>query len=84
MLDEDVSWEDGPTTPSSQNRSEDKSSSEDKSIEYPSYLRGYGNQPLKRPRGFKGSKIGPASEGRKLSPEEIAAVEAQLKQDGKL
>jgi hypothetical protein len=83
MPDEDVPWEDGPTKPSSQNRSEDKSS-EDKPIEYPSYLRGYGNQPLKRPRGFKGSKMGPASEGRKLSPEEIAAVEAQLKQDGKL
>jgi hypothetical protein len=79
----DEPWEDAPTKPNSQNRSEDKSS-EEKSFEYPSYLRGYGNQPLKRPRGFKGSKMGPASEGRKLSPEEIAAVEAQLKQDGKL
>jgi hypothetical protein len=58
---------------------------EDNTIQdFPSFLRGYGNQPLKKPRGFRGSKLGPANEGRRLSPEEIGAFEAQLKRDGKL
>jgi hypothetical protein len=51
---------------------------------YPSYLRGYGNQTLKKPRGLRGSKLGAANEGRKLSLEEITVVESQLKVEGKL
>jgi len=31
---------------------------------YPNYLRGYGNQHLKRPRALRGSKLGPANQGR--------------------
>ena len=56
----------------------------DADVKYPGHLMGYGNRPLKRPRGLRGSKFGPASEGRKLSPEEIAEVEAQLKEEGTL
>jgi hypothetical protein len=51
---------------------------------YPNYLRGYGNQPLKKPRALRGSKLGPANQGRSLSPDEVAAVAAKLKQEGKL
>jgi hypothetical protein len=35
-------------------------------------------------RGFRGSRTGAASRGRSLSPDEIAAVEAQLRTEGKL
>ena len=51
---------------------------------YPNYLRGYGNQPLKKPRALRGSKLGPANQGRSLSPDEVAAVAAKLRQEGKL
>jgi hypothetical protein len=51
---------------------------------YPASLRGYGNQPLKKPRALRGSKLGAANNGRVLSPDETAAIEAQLRQEGKL
>ena len=80
MSDNDLPWDDGPTKAYTPNRSYEVNTI----VEYPSFLRGYGNQPLKAPRGLRGSKLGPANEGRRLSPEEIAAVEAQLKRDRKL
>jgi len=80
MPDNDLPWDDGPIKADTPNRSYEDNTI----VEYPSFLRGYGNQPLKKPRGLRGSKLGPANEGRRLSPEEVAAVEAQLKRDGKL
>lgn len=39
---------------------------------------------LTNQRGLKGSKLGPANSGRKLSPAERQAIEDQLRRDGKL
>lgn len=46
-------------------------------------LRGMGHSPLHRQRGLKGSTLGPANEGRRLSAEERAAVEARMREEGK-
>lgn len=48
------------------------------------HLGGFSHQQLMRARGLKGSKIGPANRGRRLSPEERAAVEQQMREQGKL
>lgn len=47
--------------------------------DYPQELRGptnnkYGGHNNRKLRGFKGSKYGPASQGRTLSAEEVAAI----------
>lgn len=47
-------------------------------------LRGLGGLQTSRVRALKGSKLGPANDGRKLSPEEKARVIEQMKKDGKL
>lgn len=39
---------------------------------------------LTNQRGLKGAKLGPASEGRKLSPAERRAIEEQMRRDGRL
>lgn len=39
---------------------------------------------LTKQRGLRGSKLGPASDGRKLSAEEREKIEAQMRRDGKL
>lgn len=39
---------------------------------------------LTNQRGLKGSKLGPANEGRRLSDEERRKIEEQLRKDGKL
>lgn len=47
-------------------------------------LRGLGDHALARQRGLRGSTLGPASEGRKLTEEEKKAVEVALKRDGRI
>lgn len=39
---------------------------------------------LTNQRGLRGSKIGPANEGRRVSDEERLKIEAQMRRDGKL
>jgi hypothetical protein len=39
---------------------------------------------LTNQRGLRGSKLGPANEGRKLSPDERRKIEDQLRKEGKL
>lgn len=39
---------------------------------------------LTKQRGFKGSKLGPANEGRRLSAAERQEIENQLRRGGKL
>ncbi len=39
---------------------------------------------LVRQRGLKGTKLGPANEGRKLSPEERERIEKEMREKGKL
>jgi hypothetical protein len=51
---------------------------------YESRLDGLSHTQLNRQRGLKGSTLGPASEGRKLSAEEIAAIEEAMRREGKL
>ena len=48
-------------------------------------LRGLSHQQQgKRQRGFKGSKVGPASPGRRLSAAEREAIEVRMKAEGTL
>ena len=47
-------------------------------------LDGLGHTQLKRQRGLRGIKLGPANEGRRLSAEERQEIEASLRQAGKL
>lgn len=42
------------------------------------------HQVMTHQRGLKGSKLGPANDGRKLTDEERRAVIEQMKKDGKL
>lgn len=51
---------------------------------YSKELWGYGVRTLTRPRGFKGSKYGAASKGKRLLPEEIQLIEADLKKKGRI
>ena len=46
--------------------------------------KGYGVQPLVKPRGFKGTKLGAANSGKRLSAEERMLVEEQLRKEGKI
>jgi hypothetical protein len=47
-------------------------------------LRGLGGGSIVHIRAFPGASLGAASEGRKLSPAEREAIEAQMRRDGKL
>jgi hypothetical protein len=47
-------------------------------------IRGLSHQMMTRQRGFKGSKMGPASAGRTLSADERAAIEARMREAGTL
>ena len=47
-------------------------------------IAGLSHTTLTNQRGLKGSKLGPANEGRKLSDEERAAVVAEMKRKGQL
>jgi hypothetical protein len=47
-------------------------------------IQGLSHTTLTNQRGLKGTKLGPANEGRKLSLEEREKVEAQMRLDGKL
>lgn len=51
---------------------------------YGADLRGIGHSTLQRQRGLKGSKLGPANEGRHLSVAERKEIETQLRNEGKL
>lgn len=52
--------------------------------DFGSDLKGLGGLSTSRIRALRGSKLGPASEGRKLSPEERKRIEEQMRKDGKL
>jgi hypothetical protein len=39
---------------------------------------------LVRQRGLRGAKLGPASEGRRLTPEEAKRIEQALRDEGKI
>jgi hypothetical protein len=47
-------------------------------------LRGLGGLQTSHIRALKGSKIGPANAGRRLSSAERKAIEDQMRKDGKL
>ncbi len=47
-------------------------------------LDGLSHTQLKRQRGLKGTKLGPASPGRLLNADERQAIELELKANGKL
>lgn len=46
--------------------------------------KGFSHTQLDRQRGFKGSTIGPANKGRRLTREERQAIEAKMKAEGRL
>jgi hypothetical protein len=47
-------------------------------------IRGLSHQTMTRQRGFKGSKFGAASDGKTLSADERAAIEARMREAGTL
>lgn len=49
---------------------------------YSASLSGLSHAQLKRQRGLRGSTLGPASEGRRLSDSERSAIEQQLRASG--
>jgi hypothetical protein len=52
--------------------------------DFGSDLRGLGGLQTSHIRALKGSTLGPANRGRRLSAEERRRVEEQMKKDGKL
>lgn len=52
--------------------------------EQPARLQGAGHQLLSNQRGLRGSTFGPAGVGRRLSPEERAAIEEKMRKEGKI
>jgi hypothetical protein len=48
------------------------------------HLQGLGGLQTSRVRALKGSKIGPANEGRRLSATERKAIEEKMRREGKL
>lgn len=51
---------------------------------YGAELKGFGHSQLQKQRGLRGTTLGPASSGRRLSAAERAAIEDQMRRDGKL
>jgi hypothetical protein len=49
---------------------------------YRGELRGFGAQQLFRQRGLKGTTLGPANAGRRLSADERKAIEKRLRDEG--
>lgn len=47
-------------------------------------LQGLGQHALVKQRGLRGTKLGPANDGRRLSPEERRAIVEKMKLEGKL
>lgn len=47
-------------------------------------LQGLGDHALARQRGLRGTKLGPANAGRRLSQGEVSAIEQKLRAEGKI
>ena len=47
-------------------------------------LRGIGGNTTTHVRALKGSTFGPASEGKRLSPEQVAEIEKRMRDEGKI
>lgn len=52
--------------------------------DYGSELRGISHTQLQRQRGLRGSTLGPANEGRRLSDAEREEIERKLREQGRL